>query len=326
MSFAGYQSGYGAIRGPGVERASPYTIPQVYAGYSFDPTSLMVPQTQFAFPPTEETPTKQELATCTVHNKARLTTVLVPDEYGNYVCSPKSQCKMPQGDGSARVGQALCSVHEKMRSLTFLEEEEEGSGAYRCLPENECKSKATPTQQSQPIPFAYNPRTILIRRDVGYGPYRRPNVPAMAPSAGGVYCSLHRKSRSMTQLIDDGRGGWQCRPGSECKVKAASEQEQQAATSESSGYAVCSIHYKNRSMQVLQSDGMGGFYCKADTQCKGGGNPPPANAEGGKNDWPDAVPTGVAVCTVHNKNRSMSCLQDDGADGYKCSDAQTCKV
>ncbi len=61
-------------------------------------------------------------------------------------------------------------------------------------------------------------------------------------------CSIHRKKRGVTNLIDDGAGGMRCSPGFECQV----------GVGKGGGNMVCSVHGKKRSVHNLVDEGQSG--------------------------------------------------------------------
>merc|ERR1712096_162567 len=67
---------------------------------------------------------------------------------------------------------------------------------------------------------------------------------------------------------------------------------------------VCSLHHKQRSRTCLMDDGMGGYRCTLENQCKTKADPGHAPI--------------TARCSLHNKNRSRNCLTDDGCGGLRC--------
>merc|ERR1719321_940176 len=77
------------------------------------------------------------------------------------------------------------------------------------------------------------------------------------------------------------------------------------------GGAVCSVHFKERSGQSLQDDGMGGMCCKPGMECQVGAND--------KN-------LRDMYCSTHKKKRSASSLMDDGMGGKCCAPGFECQI
>eukprot|EP00747_Dinoflagellata_sp_TGD_P049006 gnl/TRDRNA2_/TRDRNA2_145952_c0_seq2.p1 gnl/TRDRNA2_/TRDRNA2_145952_c0~~gnl/TRDRNA2_/TRDRNA2_145952_c0_seq2.p1 ORF type:complete len:238 (+),score=42.74 gnl/TRDRNA2_/TRDRNA2_145952_c0_seq2:58-714(+) len=91
---------------------------------------------------------------------------------------------------------------------------------------------------------------------------------SMATMAGsGITCSVHGKMRGMSSLMADGAGGFQCKPGMECKISAGGPFMGMGGKG-SNEQKECSLHGKMRSMQSLMDNGAGGFQCAPGMECK----------------------------------------------------------
>merc|ERR1712194_382103 len=104
------------------------------------------------------------------------------------------------GKVKEQVEQVACSVHGKMRSVQSMKGA--GRGGYRCAPGFECKTGAgagaAPAFAAQGMA-----------------------VPAFVTGGGGqVECAAHGKMRSAQSVAPNGRGGFRCSPGNECKGAA----------------------------------------------------------------------------------------------------------
>lgn len=105
----------------------------------------------------------------------------------------------------------------------------------------------------------------------------------------------------MQSLVDDGRGGYRCAPGEECKVGADNPT------------IACSAHGKQRSLQNLIDDGMGGMRCAPGYECR-------SNTQGSGGAGPS-----TQLCSLHGKMRSVQSLMDDGQGGFRCIQGDMCK-
>lgn len=159
-----------------------------------------------------------------------------------------------------------------------------------------------------------------------------------------AFCSVHMKSRTVKNLMEDGVGGMRCLPGSECRagepknLKRSAEDafglmnplmmlmggvpmgvgqmggvQKRARGDASEALEFCSIHGKKRSGNCLVDDGSGGKMCSPGMTCQVGAER--ANAGGG-----------LEFCSVHGKKRRAQCLVDDGSGGMMCAPGQTCQI
>jgi len=133
---------------------------------------------------------------------------------------------------------------------------------------------------------------------------------------------------NLTQTMN----GLQCAEGMECKVGSGRPQGDAEESLildnglDPNSTMLCSAHNKQRSATVLIEDGEGGYVCRADEECKGKRvleidpskpvRAPPVRATGGTH----------AVCSVHEKMRSVTCMEDDGMGGMSCIPEQQCKA
>jgi hypothetical protein len=103
-------------------------------------------------------------------------------------------------------------------------------------------------------------------------------------------CSVHNKNRSLECLTDDGKGGYKCTRGSQCKISGGGgggagkggggdfmQQFMSAFWGGGGGGKqtpavthMCSTHGKRRSQQSLMADGSGGFTCAPGMECQMG--------------------------------------------------------
>lgn len=160
---------------------------------------------------------------CTLHRKKRTLMNLIKDDDGKWVCSPDSECKT---GGTGGYGEAMCSIHKKVRTLNNLEMCE---GEWVCLQKAQCKGFARSNQNlyvssyrtsdGQYIPYPERGRNPASYSDRGgHAGYRgrKEDWPMPMRTALAQICSLHGKERTMTYLIND-RGRWVCDPASECR-------------------------------------------------------------------------------------------------------------
>lgn len=283
-----------------------------------------------------------ETAMCSLHNKTRSLTVLELDGEGNYVCMPTEACKThAQGGGHQNrdysnfdrkalapyapsppapitpgEDQGICIIHHKARSWSCLADN--GYGTYRCFPPHTCKGGEM---------LAAFP--VLAQMGGGGKGRSRNHGGGMKGGQGSAMCSLHNKKRSTSNLQEGYGGQMECIPGLECKTGGEDDLDAlPPPPGDSNESYVCSLHGKTRSLSVMVEDGMGGYQCGSNYQCKvaGGrsatqrgnyhGYPPvPAFAQGG----------GSEFCSLHNKRRSVSCLVEDGVGGMQCRDEHQCK-
>merc|ERR1712050_551180 len=88
------------------------------------------------------------------------------------------------------------------------------------------------------------------------------------------------------------------------------------------GSPICSVHGKKRSIQSVDSDGMGGYMCKPGMECQVG-----AGGCGGGMAKGSGVPRGGAmICSVHGKKRSLQSLDADGMGGLQCKPGMECQM
>merc|ERR1711957_57740 len=73
--------------------------------------------------------------------------------------------------------------------------------------------------------------------------------------------------------------------------------------------AICSTHFKERSLRNLADDGEGGHCCTEGEECKPGGSD-----------------LRNSYCTAHKKKRSEQSLVDDGAGGKQCAEGMECQM
>lgn len=181
---------------------------------------------------------------CSEHGKARSLLSLCDDGTGNMKCRPGMECKTNSGAPPGMAGQfmggaLMCSAHRKQRSAQSLMDD--GQGGMRCREGMECKTQGGSSS------------------GVGSGSFNTClPVNSGGPGIGQWVCSEHGKPRSMQSLIDDGKGGFRCTAGMECKTASSGTQ--------------CSLHGKMRSAEVLTSDGQGGLRCIEGKECKTGGH------------------------------------------------------
>lgn len=176
-------------------------------------------------------------------------------------------------------------------------------------------------------------------------------------NAGGetALCSVHYKNRSMVSLEPDEFGGYKCQASARCKIGGAGGgggiYERTWAPHDSNQTGICCMHYKSRSWSSLVENGYGQYRCSPMDQCKiqedmpvaappvPGVNlgPPPASDEfvaaptvvvgegvGLGAPGPTGVP-GTAICSAHNKPRSVTCMMEDGSGGHICTAEHECK-
>lgn len=146
-------------------------------------------------------------------------------------CRPGMECKtnISVQQGAYPGGALVCSEHGKPRSGQSLMDN--GRGGMRCRDGMECKTS-------------------------GGGSLGGSFSGGSGLGTGQLMCSEHGKPRSMQSLVDDGKGGFRCSPGMECKTANTG--------------TVCTLHGKMRSPEVLTSDGQGGFKCIDGKECKVG--------------------------------------------------------
>lgn len=183
--------------------------------------------------------TTEQQGVCIIHHKARSWSCLQDNGYGTFRCVPPHTCKGKEGMpvaappvfGNARrgVGSATCSIHRKKRSMANLQQGFEG---LECIPGSECKAQQREVEEESPETYV---------------------------------CSLHGKIRSLSVMVDDGEGNYQCAPNAQCKVKTNAAP---APTSRAAATEMCSLHDKMRSVTCLMDDGAGGMQCTPSHECK----------------------------------------------------------
>lgn len=227
----------------------------------------------------------------------------------------------------------LCSIHQKIRGISVLDED--GYGGHICSPGNECK---------------ISPVSGLL-----------PNPPkGTVPDCGTALCERHKKTRALTCLEEDGRGGYQCTRSFECKGAYQSEVPLGHFPGQYT-HATCLVHHKTRGISVLRKI-RGGYQCVKGSECKvsESGNTQRAPAQQVEQEFcvahhkmraitclidqqngtyacspefeckersdPWKAPAAQFVCSVHNKLRLVECLEENGSGGMHCSLANTCKM
>lgn len=143
--------------------------------------------------------------------------------------------------------------------------------------------------------------------------------PGVKPAAQALHkpCSVHNKMRGLSSLETDGRGGFVCSSGMECKLSSLIPTELKApkGTVPECGTALCIVHNKNRALSCLEEDGMGGYQCSAEFECKGTAmvseQQPFDNTQ--------------ALCAVHHKKRAVSNMRRTKI-GYSCVRGAECKT
>jgi len=188
-------------------------------------------------------------------------------------------------------------------------------------------------------------------------PGSRPPVPI----SDVMLCSVHKKRRTLMNLMKDDDDNWVCVPDSVCKTGTSSNTREQT----------CSIHGKVRTLSNLQKKN-GEWVCLQRAQCKGfgveqrpsyfssfrssngqfvplsdrGGLPGrgalperggfrPSNGQlgplpqrggyqGGPDDWSRDRASFAQICSIHGKERSMNNLINDGGR-WVCDPAFECK-
>lgn len=251
---------------------------------------------------------------CSIHKKWRLKANLETDGWGGFCCSAGSECKTASGNSTAGTprrhapaglpadGTGLCSAHNKPRSWSCLEED--GFGGWQCISPHQCKTKE--------------------------GEYAGSQLPGGFEKGETGVCALHNKKRSMSALMET-VAGLQCTDGMECKVGSrptAGEADDMIMDNglNPNEIYICSAHQKNRSSSVLIEDGEGGWVCRPEDECKGSKRAEPHDVN-----KPVRAPTVRAaggthsLCSVHEKMRSVTCMENDGMGGMCCTQEQQCK-
>lgn len=226
--------------------------------------------------------------TCSVHGKKRQMNCLMDDGFGGWQCIGEDECKMGKGGGrggknnnnnswgggndynnrqgpmdgnnNRSTGTGCCSVHQKPRSWDVLCED--GYGGYMCSPPNVCKV-GRDSDNMYPPPQNNN------RGNKGKGGKGKGRGGG-GGNADTEMCEVHGKRRSMSNLQQGFAGGFECMPGFECKGANSDGFGDSMGGFNNTETALCSVHGKNRSMNVLIDDGMGGFACNEQNECKSG--------------------------------------------------------
>mmetsp|Transcript_90038 Transcript_90038/g.157283 ORF Transcript_90038/g.157283 Transcript_90038/m.157283 type:complete len:268 (-) Transcript_90038:89-892(-) len=203
---------------------------------------------------------------------------------------------------------ALCSVHNKNRTLPNLEPD--GQGGYQCTGSSKCQQtgeKRGAMDMAQMNQMYRTMQMMMAQANFSGGKKAR-----QTPDSGVVVCSVHNKSRSLKSMTDDGYGGMCCAPGYECQIGSSDG----SGSKKAEGVCqVCSVHGKKRSPQSLVSDGAGGMCCAPGMTCQLKTTDDDAGGA-----------TEQHECSVHGKMRSMQSLVEDGQGGYKCSPGMQCQM
>jgi len=149
-----------------------------------------------------------------------------------------------KGKGSGDNGDnMMCSVHGKMRSIRNMVED--GSGGYMCRPDMECRLTGTPRGEPVALPpkelkpgdwlcpecgdhqfcrnttcrkcGAPNPNPAGMKK-ADFIAQKKAERAARGETSTDVVCSVHGKSRSVQNMIEDGAGGWMCNRISQCRL------------------------------------------------------------------------------------------------------------
>lgn len=97
-------------------------------------------------------------------------------------------------------------------------------------------------------------------------------------------CWTHGKKRNLNSLVENGLGGYVCKPGEECQVSAWDKGQERRN--------LCAVHGKVRSVDALTEDGSGGMVCKPDNKCMQIGDQPASRARWSGWAWRSREPTG----------------------------------
>jgi len=195
-----------------------------------------------------------------------------------------------------------CSVHGKRRTIKNLEKNDDGE--WVCSAGNECKT-VTATKKSD--------------SDSG------------ETSTETATCSLHGKTRTVSNLGKDHKGDWVCLGSSLCKDgskggngpfggypgsygKFQGPQQGRWISTGYGGGPFCSVHGKKRTMQNLTRNHMGEWVCQQGSRCKMMAGDQLRNG------------TEIKICTVHGKQRSESNMELNEENEWVCLEKYRCKV
>merc|ERR1712125_302477 len=88
-----------------------------------------------------------------------------------------------------------------------------------------------------------------------------PATSGSSASKGSAVCAVHGKSRTMSNLVDNGDGTFMCKPGCECKGSPDAVGSISSALFENME-PICAVHGKMRVRSVLMDNGDGTLVCK----------------------------------------------------------------
>lgn len=88
-------------------------------------------------------------------------------------------------------------------------------------------------------------------------------------------CAAHGKIRMLNCMVQDGAGGWTCKPDFACKTVVSGGIGADGSMSLTMGgggpssTVQCATHGRNRSSHYMELGADGQYRCKPDNQCKG---------------------------------------------------------
>jgi len=258
----------------------------------------------------------QETQVCSLHGKARsMDCLLYDNETEQYECTEENQCKVSTNDHQTlpnELDQVMCSIHNKPRSMTVMEDDQEGG--YQCQVHQQCKGGGPPVRE----------RT---------GPQAPPHRGMQFPGGDLGVCSLHHKTRSWTMLVENGYGSYRCAPPNTCRgqpggipphMKGWQPYYQTAKGGGKGMYmnrqrvepsGTCGVHGKTRTLCNLVESTDGTLECAVGFECK--------FTDGDMEI--DALTFDKETCSIHGKTRSTNVLVDDGKGGFECTEHARCK-
>lgn len=245
---------------------------------------------------------------CTfAHSEQEIGTLILagtePLNFSDPVLAPQGGIQ-PGFEETDEFVQALSLMHGKRNGLACLQEAGNGSGGYPC------KSGVAPIG-SKGKGCSKGCKAGFAAGDFFWGPNQAVNTDPQ------VMCSVHGKMRRVAYLEESADGSYTCKQGFECQntmeggVKRAMCKFFQQGTCTRGD--VCAFAHSEMEIGLPIPDGaLVGLQEVQHEDWKGG--------KGGK-----GVPEEKAICSVHNKQRTMSCLQDVGHGAFACRPGCECK-
>uniref|UniRef100_A0A7S1QC49 C3H1-type domain-containing protein n=1 Tax=Alexandrium catenella TaxID=2925 RepID=A0A7S1QC49_ALECA len=286
---------------------------------------------------------------CAVHGKMRSLQSLVPDDGGGMRCAPGSECKIggdrsacgPYG-GAGGVGNVMCSVHCKLRSSESLVND--GWGNMRCAPGKECKvssdklSASGGTVKRSLCKFWQEGRcTQGDSCTYAHGEHEL-GTSASAGAASGAAAkgdSWKGGGRSWKSLMpgDYGKGGgWKggMDPGygMDAMWKGGGSWKGGMDDGWGDGWGFGDMAAMWKGMGPW-GKGMGKMNPAMMMMGKGMGMMGWGGMGGGMCDWAGGSSSSLddkPFCSIHKKQRSANCLEDNGDGTFRCRDGMQCKV